>query len=179
MAQLQPDWNFLGLEIRQPLVERANQLRTQRHLTNLHYLFGNVNTTLRSLLCPSRPPPNCEPRTTNREPSSLSLQTVTIQFPDPWFKRRHQKRRVVQPQLIQDLANCLQRGGILFIQSDILGVATEMRDRILAHPDFRIEGDPNTWLSENPFPVATERENYVLQQGKPVYRCQFQKRTAL
>ena len=158
MAQLKPNWNFLGIEIRHPLVERANQLRDDLQLTNLHSLFGNVNTSLKSLL-----PPN-------------TLQAVTIQFPDPWFKRRHQKRRVVQPQLIQELAMCLQEGGFLFVQSDILEVATEMRNRILTHPAFEIEGPPNTWLSKNPLPVATERETYVLQQNKPVYRCQFKKR---
>ena len=169
MAQHQPNWNFLGIEIRQPLVERANQLRDQLQLTNLHYLFGNVNTSLRSLLCP---PLDGALDLTATPP----LQAVTIQFPDPWFKRRHQKRRVVQPQLIQELAVCLQSDGLLFVQSDILEVATEMRDRILEHPAFAIDRDPEIWLPENPLPIATEREIFVLKQGKPVYRCQFKKR---
>ncbi len=133
MAHLKPDWNFLGVEIRQPLVERANEQRDQLKLGNLHYLFCNINTALRS--------PQARPRTSLLSPESL--QAVTIQFPDPWFKRRHQKRRIVQPQLVKDLAHCLQPGGFLFIQSDVLEVAVDMRDRILAHPDFTLKGEPH------------------------------------
>jgi hypothetical protein len=50
MAQVEPRWNFLGLEIRQPLVHEANTWRQELRLTNLHYLFCNVNNSLRSLL---------------------------------------------------------------------------------------------------------------------------------
>ena len=158
MAQLKPDWNFLGVEIRQPLVERANQERDRLQLTNLHYLFCNINTSLAMLL------------------SSGCLQAVTIQFPDPWFKRRHQKRRVVQPQLVADLALCLEPGGFLLIQSDVLAVAVDMCDRILAHPEFILKGSPDQWLLENPLPVPTERERSTLKQGKAVYRAWFWRR---
>lgn len=50
MAQVQPDWNFLGLEIREPLVDQANSWKTELGLTNLHYLFCNANNSLRPLL---------------------------------------------------------------------------------------------------------------------------------
>ena len=155
IAQLQPHHNFLGVEIRRSLVESANQLRDQLQLGNLHYLFGNVNTTLSSLLGPN------------------SVQGVTIQFPDPWFKRRHQKRRVVQPQLVQELATCVQPGGFVFIQSDILEVAIEMCDRISEHPVFTSPHPPQTWLQDNPLPATTEREQLTLSEGLPVYRYLF------
>jgi len=155
IAQLQPHHNFLGVEIRRTLVESANQLRDQLQLDNLHYLFGNVNTTLSSLLGPD------------------SVQGVTIQFPDPWFKRRHQKRRVVQPQLVQELATCVQPGGFVFIQSDILAVAIEMCDRISEHPAFTSSHPPQQWLQENPLPATTEREQLTLSEGLPVYRYLF------
>lgn len=50
MATLEPNWNFLGLEIREPLVQEANHWRHELGLTNLHYVFCNVNNSLRSLL---------------------------------------------------------------------------------------------------------------------------------
>ena len=156
MAAQQPDWNFLGVEIRQPLVDRANQDRDQQQLTNLHYLFCNINTSLRTLLAPQ------------------SVQAVTIQFPDPWFKRRHQKRRVVQPELVEALAVCLKPGGWILVQSDVLEVAEEMCDRISENPAFSRQ-DQN-WLPENPLPIPTERESTTLEQGMPVYRSQFQRR---
>lgn len=157
MAQLETNWNFLGLEIREPLVIDANKLREELGLTNVHYLFCNVNNSVSSLL------------------SSLpnkTLQRVTIQFPDPWFKNRHAKRRVVQPELVAELANYLALGGTVFLQSDIKFVAEEMCDRFTEHPAFVRLGD-GEWLAENPLPVSTEREEYVLSRGEPVYRALF------
>jgi tRNA (guanine-N7-)-methyltransferase len=159
MAQVHPTWNFLGLEIRQPLVVQANEWREELGLTNLHYLFCNVGTSLQPVLA-SLP--------------AGSLQRVTIQFPDPWFKRRHQKRRVVQPELVQALATYLVEGGMVFLQSDIEAVAKAMRDRFAEHSAFM--PDHSGWLDENPLPIATEREQWVLEKGEPVYRSVFVRR---
>jgi tRNA (guanine-N7-)-methyltransferase len=157
MAQILPDWNFLGLEIRQPLVLAANKSRDEASLTNLHYLFSNVNNSLQSLLA-SLPPG--------------TLQRVTIQFPDPWFKTRHAKRRVVQPELVAELADYLQVGGSVFLQSDMEFIATEMCDRFVEHPAFERVGGA-TWLTNNPLPIATERETGTQAKGEPVYRALF------
>jgi tRNA (guanine-N7-)-methyltransferase len=156
MAQHHPDRNFLGLEIRPPIVQEANQWRDWMKLTNLHYLSCNANISLGSLL--------------ESLPSGV-LQLVSIQFPDPWFKRRHQKRRVVQTELVHELARFLPSGGIVFLQSDICDVATEMRDRFNEHPDFRLT--TSDWLAENPLSIATERERSTLSKGAPVYRTQL------
>lgn len=158
MAQQQPDWNFLGLEIREPLVDQANEWRTEQGLTNLHYVFCNANNSLRPLLASL--------------PTGI-LQRVTIQFPDPWFKKRHQKRRVVQPALVTDLAEFLAPGGMLFIQSDVEEVAVEMRDRFDENPAFTRHPEP--WLAENPLPVPTERELLVLSFHDPVYRVLYRR----
>jgi tRNA (guanine-N7-)-methyltransferase len=158
MAQLQPDWNFLGLEIREPLVQQANGWKAELGLTNLHYLFCNANNSLRPIL--SSLPANV-------------LKRVSIQFPDPWFKRKHQKRRVVQRQMIHELAEFLADGGWLLLQSDVEPVAVEMRDRVAGHPAFtQVQRD---WLPDNPLPVQTERELSTLERGEPVYRTLFMK----
>ncbi|MEA5603406.1 tRNA (guanosine(46)-N7)-methyltransferase TrmB [Nostoc sp. UHCC 0252] len=159
MASIEPNWNYLGLEIREPLVVEANKLRSELALTNLHYLFCNVNNSLRSLL--SSLPPG-------------SLQRVTIQFPDPWFKTRHAKRRVVQPELVAELASYLAVGGVVFVQSDMEFIAVEMRDRFAAHPAYQKVGTEE-WLAENPLPVPTEREIGTQKKGEPVYRALFER----
>jgi tRNA (guanine-N7-)-methyltransferase len=159
MAELEPSCNFLGLEIREPLVEQALLERDELGLKNLHYLFCNVNTSARSLFA-SFP--------------VGKLQCVTIQFPDPWFKRKHQKRRVVQPEMIEELAQHLIPGGMLFVQSDVLPVAQEMVLRFAAHPAFQRHS--SEWLAENPMPVPTERELMVQSFGDPVYRAVFLRR---
>ncbi len=157
MAKIEPNWNFLGLEIRESLVIEADKLRCESGLENLHYLFCNVNNSLLSLL------------------SSLpkgTLQRVTIQFPDPWFKTRHAKRRVVQPELVEELANYLAIGGVVFLQSDMEFIAVEMRDRFAANPAFQMVGTQE-WLDENPLPVSTERETTTKQKSESVYRSLF------
>ncbi|OYD89733.1 tRNA (guanosine(46)-N7)-methyltransferase TrmB [Nostoc sp. 'Peltigera membranacea cyanobiont' 213] len=160
MAKIEPNWNYLGLEIREPLVVEANKLRFELGFTNLHYLFCNVNNSLDSLL--SSFPPG-------------SLQRVTIQFPDPWFKTRHAKRRVVQPEFVAELASYLAVGGVVFVQSDMEFIAVEMRDRFAANPAYQKVGTEE-WLAENPLPVPTEREIGTQKKGEPVYRALFIRR---
>lgn len=158
MAQQHANWNFLGLEIREPLVEQANEWKAEMGLSNLHYLFCNVNNSLQPIL--------------SSLPSGV-LHRVSIQFPDPWFKRKHQKRRVVQSELVAELAGFLVSGGAVFLQSDIKEVAVEMRDRFRAHPAFIAQ--THEWLAVNPLAVPTERELSTLQRGEPVYRAEFVK----
>jgi tRNA (guanine-N7-)-methyltransferase len=158
MALETPDWNFLGLEIRQPLVEAANRQRDELGLTNLHYWFGNANVSLSALL--------------GSLPVGISKR-VSIQFPDPWFKKRHMKRRVVQSELVKTIVKHLAPDGEVFLQSDVEEVATEMRDRFLENSAFQITS--TAWLATNPFPVATEREMATLGRNLPVYRCLFLK----
>jgi tRNA (guanine-N7-)-methyltransferase len=159
MAQVQTDWNFLGLEIREPLVEEANLWRDEKGLTNLHYLFCNANSSLKPIL--------------ETLPAG-TLQRVSIQFPDPWFKKKHHKRRVVQQELVGELATYLAVGGEVFIQSDIEEVESEMCDRFSSDPSFKRTNN-GEWLAENPLPVATEREIATLKRGEPVYRAVFHK----
>jgi tRNA (guanine-N7-)-methyltransferase len=159
MAQLEPSWNFLGLEIRETLVIDANRICDEQGLTNLHYLYCNANNSLQPIL--------------SGIPAGL-LQRVSIQFPDPWFKNRHAKRRVVQPELVAELAEYLIPGGIVFLQSDIKFVADEMRSRFFENPRFQVQGS-GEWLTENPLDVATEREIGTQNKGEPVYRVVFEK----
>lgn len=160
MAQQEPDWNFLGLEIREPLVIQANLWREELGLRNLCFLFCNANNSLNPLL---------------QSLSHQTLQRVTIQFPDPWFKKRHHKRRVVQPEIVDLLATHLVSNGVVLLQSDIEAVAREMRDRFQDHPAF-IQQAAQPWLPTNPLPIPTEREKFTLVKGEPVYRALFVKK---
>jgi len=162
MAEQNPEVNYLGIEIREQLVDSANQERDRQRLNNLHYLFGNMNSSAEVLL---------------KSLPANSLKTISVQFPDPWFKKKHNKRRVVQPDLVAILVDYLADDGEVFLQSDIKEVAGEMRDRFAA--DSRLVRQHEAeWLSTNPFPVATERELYVLKQDLPVYRVLFENSTA-
>lgn len=153
MAETEKKQNFLGVEIRAPLVEEGNRIAKEKKLDNLHYEFCNAMLALGKLL--EKIPEN-------------TLQTVTIQFPDPWFKKKHAKRRMVNAELVETLKNHLADSGKIFVQTDIEFLSEEMF-ALFEEKFARIE------ISENPFPVKTERENAVEEKNLPIYRAIFKK----
>ncbi|HEX9961366.1 MAG TPA: tRNA (guanosine(46)-N7)-methyltransferase TrmB [Pyrinomonadaceae bacterium] len=155
MAEIKPDWNFLGLEIREPLVTEANRLAAENNLKNLHYEFTNATISLGNLL--------------KIFPENV-LQAVTIQFPDPWHKKKHAKRRMVAGEMVEAIIKHLAAPGKIFIQTDVDFLAEEMFGIFRSFEELReIE------TSENPFPVKTEREKAVEEKNLPVYRAMFEK----
>ena len=156
MADVEREWNFLGVEIREPLVTEANRLGREAELTNLHYSFCNAMIWLDRLLADL--------------PVGL-LQAVTIQFPDPWFKRKHANRRMVNAELVETVAKNLAGGGGIFVQTDIEFLADEMFELFRNDPRLR-----EIKVAQNPFTVKTEREKAVEDKGLPVYRAMFEKK---
>ena len=158
LAQIEPGWNYLGLEIREPLVEEANQWRDERGLRNLHYLFCNANRSLKPIL--------------ETLPAGI-LKRVSVQFPDPWFKRRHKRRRIVQPELVAEIAEFIAIGGEVFLQSDVKEVIEQMSDMFSENSAFkRLTKDLG---AENPLPLPSERERSTISRGEPVYRVLFER----
>jgi len=153
MAQDHRDINFLGIEIREPLVDEANRLAREHGLTNLHYVFSNAMLSLDKVL--------------ENLPREI-LQNVTIQFPDPWFKKRHAKRRMVTPHLARTVSSHLSKNGKLFIQTDIKSLFDEMISTFVS-----LETLTKKDIDENPFGVRTEREIAVEEKQLPVYRTLF------
>ncbi len=155
MAELDKGRNFLGVEIREPLVTEANRIAHEANLTNLHYEFCNAMNEFDRLL--------------ENVPKGI-LQTVTIQFPDPWFKKKHAKRRMVNRELVETIVNNLAENGKIFVQTDIEFLADEMFELFRSKENFE-----QILTEENPFPVKTERENAVEEKGLPVYRTIFKR----
>ncbi|XP_031406779.1 uncharacterized protein LOC116215275 isoform X2 [Punica granatum] len=161
--------NYLGLEIRQKLVKRANCWVKELQLDNIHFLFANASVSFNNLIS-SYPGP---------------LAMVSILCPDPHFKKRHHKRRVVQKPLVDSILCSLAPGGKVFVQSDVFEVAVDMRNQfdekldVLQHidsvdPDVSIDGDG--WLRKNPMGIRTEREIHAEFEGAKVYRRMYQKK---
>lgn len=156
MAGIQKDWNYLGVEIREPIVIEANEIRDKHKLTNLHYEFCNATLDLDTLL---------------QEIPAEPLKLVSIQFPDPWFKKRHAKRRMVKDNLVETITAKLAEGGEIFVQSDVEFLSDEMFDLFSRHELLESAN-----LDENPLPVKTEREISVENRNLPVYRRIFRKK---
>ena len=104
LALVNTCWNYLGIEIREKLVKNAKLKVHEKEIKNLCFVFGNANNIL------------------NDAQSKFifkNLKSISFNFPDPWFKKRHYKRRVIQPEFIKILSNFLQKGTLIFIKTDV------------------------------------------------------------
>jgi len=164
------DYNYLGLEIRPSVAEYARS-RVEKHGLDgrVSFVGCNVNVDLDRVL------------SEYNECNGGRLGYVCIQFPDPHFKNRHKKRRVVDEDLVMCLSRHCEPGVEIFLQSDVKFVLDDMRARFRefgkGYFDDEVEST-DLYVEENPLEVRTEREVSVLIQGLPVYRTLF-RRTAL
>ncbi|XP_068635285.1 uncharacterized protein [Aristolochia californica] len=172
LAKQDPDSkNFLGLEIRHRLVKRSQFWVNELGLRNIHFIFANATVSFEQLVS-SYPGP---------------LMLVSILCPDPYFKKRHHKRRVLQKPLLESILKNLSPKGQVFVQSDVHEVAVYMRNQFDALPDVlqhidtihpSIKCDSQGWLLNNPLGIRTEREIHAEFEGAQIYRRMYQKNVA-
>jgi tRNA (guanine-N7-)-methyltransferase len=112
--------------------------------------------------------------------SAGSLARVFIHFPDPWWKKRHAKRRLAQTDVMEHLAGALAPGGELFVQTDVWDTARAYREVVERRPEFEPDGDApgSPLLSENPYGARSPRERRVMADGMPVVRLRYRRREA-
>ncbi|KAK7835843.1 trna (guanine-n(7)-)-methyltransferase [Quercus suber] len=141
---------------------------TVKTRNQLHFLFANATISFNQLV--------------STYPGPLML--VSILCPDPHFKKRHHKRRVVQKHLVDSIIKNLMHGGQVFIQSDVLEVALDMRNQfdadvdVLHHIDALSQSvlcDNEGWLLSNPMGIRTEREIHAELEGARIFRRLYQK----
>jgi tRNA (guanine-N7-)-methyltransferase len=158
LALADPTINVLGLEIRQPLVERANARRDELKLTNLHYIHSNANVDLCKVMTSLLP--------------FGGVHVASVFFPDPWWKKKHQKRRVVTGELVDTLGSLMATDGVVLLQSDVLELTEDMRQKFSESEHFSDlhEGSDDNWMENSKLLIPTEREISVERRGLPVYR---------
>lgn len=98
------------------------------------------------------------------------LTRVFILFPDPWPKARHHKRRIVQPELLAELARVMKPGGKLRFATDVAGYADWALERVLASPDFKWAADrADDWRVPPADHITTRYEEKRLGDCEPVF----------
>ena len=149
LALVNTSWNYLGIEIREKLVKNAKLKFLEREIKNLYFVFGNANNILNDA---------------QGKFIIENLKSISFNFPDPWFKKRHHKRRVIQPKFINILSNSLQKGTLIFIKTDVKDLFDYMDCAILNNFYFKSidKKDFNFSESFNPNKVKTNREKYVM-----------------
>lgn len=115
-ARLRPDADFLGIEVHRPGVGHLLQRLADWELTNVRVFCYDAVEVVRSRLAPA------------------SLDRVNIYFPDPWPKKRHHKRRLIQPSFVRLLALVMKPGAVLHLASDWESYAQQMLSVLEAEP---------------------------------------------
>ena len=104
-----------------------------------------------------------------------SLHEVLLYFPDPWPKKRHHKRRIVQPVFADEIARVLAPGGIWRLATDWENYGQHMRDVLDVHPAFENIGDANGYVSAPPR-RDTRFENRGVNKGHVVHDMAYRRR---
>ena len=116
IAERMPGTDFLGIEVHAPGVGALLQRIGQRQLANLRIIQHDAVEALAAMIPPA------------------SLAGVHIFFPDPWHKKRHHKRRLIQPAFVAALAQHLAPGGVLHCATDWQPYAEQMLEVLAAEP---------------------------------------------
>ena len=162
LAVVNTSWNYLGIEIRERLVKTAKLKVQEREIKNLYFVFGNAN----NILADAR-----------SKFIIQNLKSISFNFPDPWFKKRHYKRRVIQPDFINILSNSLQKGTLIFIKTDVKDLFDYMNCTISKNFYLkRIDKkDFNYSESFNPNKVKTNREKYAIVNQLDIFERIYMK----
>lgn len=112
------------------------------------------------------------------EPSAC-VRRVYLHFPDPWWKKRHEKRLVMGDVFLEHVARLLEPNGELFVQSDVEERIDMYEQRIGAEKTFLPDGDApgSARLSDHDYTARSHREHRAIADGLPVFRLRY-RRTA-
>jgi tRNA (guanine-N7-)-methyltransferase len=114
-----PTVDYLGLEVHEPGIGHLLLLLEQAGVTNVRVIARDAAEVVPQLL------------------PSASFDAVDLLFPDPWPKKRHHKRRLLQPPFVAELARVLRPGGFLHVATDWADYARHTREVLGAEPRFK------------------------------------------
>jgi len=148
-TQAHPELDCLGVEVHKPGVGHLLLGAHEAGLTNLRVICHDAVEVLQQQLAPA------------------SLQLIHIFFPDPWHKKRHHKRRLIQPEFVELLARVLAVGGTLRLATDWEHYALQMREVIDASPSFTNDAPETGFVTRSEERPLTrfERRGHRLGHG--------------
>jgi tRNA (guanine-N7-)-methyltransferase len=155
VAAAAPDKNFIAIEVHPPGVGALLKLIGEQQLTNIRIVQHDAVQVLARMIAPA------------------ALAGVHIWFPDPWHKKRHHKRRLIQPEFVAGLVQHIEPGGYLHCATDWQPYAEQMLAVLSAEPQL-----VNTVQAYAPKPdwrPLTKFEQRGLQLGHGVWDLLFRR----
>lgn len=154
-ARIDPACDYVGLEIREDFVALVNK-RARAQRLPVQAVFCQAQLHMAEVFGAAR------------------AARVFVNFPDPWFKRRHQARRMVDRTLIAAVAGITAPGAELFVQSDVWEIALDAMAAVEADERFANRaGEWTFWRAGNPYGVRSWREQNAEATGLPIWRILY------
>lgn len=147
----EPEKNFLGIEVHRPGVGRLMNALAAHEVKNVRLYNHDAVEILRNAIAPE------------------SLTEARIYFPDPWPKKRQQKRRLIQPEFVALLASRVARGGRLHLATDWADYATNMLEVLDAAPEWRNVAGKGQGVARPDWRIETHFEKRGLRLGHGVW----------
>lgn len=158
LAKARPEYDFIGVETHKPGIGALFLGIEQQALTNLRVYDHDVIDVLTS----------CIP--------AASLDGVQLFFPDPWPKRRHHLRRLIQPDFINVLAATLKVNGTVHMATDWEDYAMHMLRVMSQAAQFVNLASPQHFATRSAHrPILTKFESRALREGRQIWELQFRK----
>jgi len=156
-AQAHPGINYLGVEIERKYQLFAATRIAKRGLSNVRLACADARQFLR-----------------DRVPTA-SVQAVHVYFPDPWWKTRHQKRRVFTAEFVGQCERIIGPGGRLHVATDVEDYFRVISGLVAAVPVFRAMPPPAEHEPVHDLDYLTNFERKARQKGQPVYRAIYER----
>jgi tRNA (guanine-N7-)-methyltransferase len=156
IAAARPDTDFIGCEVHEPGVGALLKRIGELGLGNLRIVRHDAVEVLEQMIAPA------------------SLAGVHIFFPDPWHKKKHHKRRLIQPAFVAKLATRLAPGGYLHCATDWQPYAAQMLEVLAAEPAF--ENSAAGYAPRPDYRPLTKFEQRGLKLGHGVWDLVFRRR---
>lgn len=155
-AEQNPDKNFIGVETHRPGIGALLMGVEQAEVSNIRVYRADVVEVLAK----------CIP--------DASLAGVQIFFPDPWQKRRHHERRLIQPAFLTTLLTKLQTGGSLHLATDWEDYAKHMLKVVSAETKFRNLFGREQFGERSPLrPIISKFEQRAITEGRHIFELQL------
>jgi tRNA (guanine-N7-)-methyltransferase len=159
IAQTLADTNFIGCEVHEPGVGALLKQIDEKQLSNIRIFQYDAVEVLEQMIAPD------------------SLAGVHIFFPDPWHKKRHNKRRLIQPEFVAKLVKHIRPGGYLHCATDWEPYAQQMLEVLGAEPLLQNTADSGSGYAEKPaYRPLTKFENRGIKLGHGVWDLVFKRR---
>ena len=159
LATAHPERDYFGIEVHRPGVGHLLMLAEKNGLTNLRVSTHDAVEVLRDQVPPG------------------SLDEVLLLFPDPWHKKRHHKRRLVQPPFVELVASRLASGGVFKLATDWENYAQQMLEVLSsAHALFENLSPTGDWMPRPDERAPTRFEKRGARLGHGVWDLAFRRR---